>query len=199
MFMVVDRRVFMAQYQIPPDPRKENDLTPPRPRQMRADSQEPAPWLWLLLGLVVSCVGLLMAVWVAMSFLLPPPLAVEGEAVIVRLTAPATAVPSPTPINPTPTPIPSPTAEPTVAPGVVPPTITVDYYATVINTAGVGVSVRGGPSTANVRVTVVPEGSLLLVVGGPVEGDNLVWWQIRLEDGTEGWVAGDFLEPAAAP
>ena len=189
----------MAQYQKPPDPRKENDLQPPRPRQMRADSGEPTPWLWLLLGLLVTFVSLLVAMWLAMSFLLPPPLEVDGEAVIIRLTAPPTAVPSPTPLNPTPTTMPTLTPEPTIDSGVAPPVITIDYYAQVVNTDGVGVSIRGGPSTANVRVTVAPEGAILLVLDGPTAGDGLEWWQIQLEDGTEGWVAGDFLEPSLAP
>jgi hypothetical protein len=82
---------------------------------------------------------------------------------------------------------------------VAPVEITVGYYARVINTEGIGVTVRGGPSTDNVRVLVAPEETLLLVIAGPTENGDFVWWQVRLEDGTEGWVAGQFLEPAAAP
>jgi hypothetical protein len=39
----------------------------------------------------------------------------------------------------------------------------------------------------------------MLVIGGPEQGGDFLWWQVRLLDGTEGWVAGDFLRPVAAP
>jgi hypothetical protein len=38
-----------------------------------------------------------------------------------------------------------------------------------------------------------------MVLGGPEAGDGFEWWQIQLADGTEGWAAANFLEPAAAP
>jgi hypothetical protein len=69
----------------------------------------------------------------------------------------------------------------------------------VANTDGIGVSVRGGPSTDNIRLLLAPEGTLGLVIAGPEEGSGFIWWQLRLEDGTEGWVASDFLVPAAPP
>ena len=37
------------------------------------------------------------------------------------------------------------------------------------------------------------------VIGGPEEADDFIWWQVRLPGGAEGWVAGQFIEPAAAP
>ena len=82
---------------------------------------------------------------------------------------------------------------------VAPETITVGYYAQVVNTDGFGVTVRGGPSTSNAPLTVANEGIVLLVLDGPVEANEFLWWEIRLPDGTEGWVAGDFIEPVAAP
>jgi hypothetical protein len=45
----------------------------------------------------------------------------------------------------------------------------------------------------------VSEGAFILVLGGPEEGSGFIWWQGQLEDGTEGWIAGDFLIPAAQP
>lgn len=185
----------MAQYQKPPDPRISND----KPRR----TAEPIPWLWLAGGIVVTLLALWLALWLAGALLVREPLAVQGveppQPTIIRLTAPPTAVPSPTPLLPTPTPIPTLTPVPTVDRSQVPTEITVDYYATVINTDGIGVSVRGGPSTANARVEIAAEGSAILVVSGPVEGDGFIWWQVELADGTQGWVAGDFLEPAPAP
>jgi hypothetical protein len=94
---------------------------------------------------------------------------------------------------PTFTPIPTPDA------AIAPPEITRDFYAVVANTDGLGVTVRGGPSTRNVALLVADEGTVLLILDGPEEGDNFSWWQVELVDGTEGWVAQDFLEPAAAP
>jgi uncharacterized protein YraI len=80
-----------------------------------------------------------------------------------------------------------------------PAEVAAGYYARVAGTGGVGVTIRGGPSTNNVAVTVAQEGALLFVVSGPEEGSDYFWWQVRLEDGSEGWVAAEFLEPATAP
>jgi hypothetical protein len=75
----------------------------------------------------------------------------------------------------------------------------VGYFAEVANTDGIGVTVRGGPSTSNVSVLIADEGTLLLIIGGPTEANGFLWWQVQLQDGTEGWAAGDFLLPAAGP
>jgi hypothetical protein len=82
---------------------------------------------------------------------------------------------------------------------VAPPELTVGYYAQVVETGGVGVTVRNGPSTANVPVAVAAEGAFVLVLEGPTPGGAYQWWRVRLPDGTEGWTAGDFIIPAAAP
>jgi len=66
-----------------------------------------------------------------------------------------------------------------------------------VNTDGVGVVLRGGPSTDNIRVQLIDEGVAFLVIDGPAEGSDLLWWQVRLDDGVEGWVAADFLAPVA--
>jgi hypothetical protein len=94
---------------------------------------------------------------------------------------------------PTFTPIPTP--DNAIAPDV----IAVGFYAVVANTDGTGVRVRGGPSVSNISLLVVPEETFVLVTDGPTENDGFLWWQVQLEDGTEGWAAGDFLLPAAAP
>jgi hypothetical protein len=77
--------------------------------------------------------------------------------------------------------------------------MTVGYFAMVTNTENVGVSLRGGPSTDNLRLALVPEGTVMMVIGGPEEGSGFIWWQVRLDDETDGWIAGDFLVPSAAP
>lgn len=188
----------MARYQIPPDPRQ-SDLTNQRPRHQR-NGREPIPWLWLLMGVLVTFVSIGVAYRLANRFLERLPLPTTAvEPTVIILTAPASLTPSPTQSLPTSTPIPTFTAVPTIDIATPPAEITIGYYAVVANTAGIGVTVRGGPSVSNVSLLVAPEGTLVSVLDGPREADNFLWWQIRLDDGTEGWVAGSFLEPASPP
>jgi len=40
------------------------------------------------------------------------------------------------------------------------------------------------------------------VIGGPLLIEDTVWWQIRTENGEEGWILGEFLitaTPESAP
>lgn len=191
----------MARYQKPPDPRKpETELTNPRPRRQREGSREPIPWLWLGLGVVVTIIAIFVALSLANAFLEREPLMTSlPTPTIIRLTAPATAVPSPTSPQPSPTAIPTFTPRPTPDVSIAPEEITVGFYAEVANTDGIGVSLRGGPSTDHSRLFTVPEGTVLLIIDGPREANDFVWWQVRLSDGSEGWVAGDFIIPAAEP
>jgi hypothetical protein len=189
----------MARYQKPPDPRQpESELISPRQRRQRESSREPIPWLWLGLGVVVTIVAIFVAISLANAFLEREPLVTSlPTPTIIRLTAPATAEPSPTSPQPSPTAIPTFTPRPTPDPSIAPPEITVGFYAEVANTDGIGVSLRSGASTDSSRFSTVPEGTILLIIDGPREANNFVWWQVRLDDGSEGWVAGDFIIPAA--
>lgn len=191
----------MARYQKPPDPRKpENELTNPRPRRQRDNSREPIPWLWLGMGVVVTIVAIVVAISLASAFLEREPLVTSlPTPTIIRLTAPATAVPSPTSPQPSPTAIPTFTPRPTPDISVAPEEITVGFYAEVANTDGIGVSLRGGPSTDNSRLFTVPEGTILLVIDGPREANDFFWWQVQVDNGSEGWVAADYIIPAAEP
>jgi hypothetical protein len=187
----------MAQYKIPPDPRKSDEK---RPHRTRRDAQEPIPWVWLGMGVVVTIVGIGIAWSIANELLSRPPLLVSEVApTIVVLTAPATAVPSVTAVAITPTTIPTFTPIPTPDNALAPDEITVGFYAVVANTEGFGVTIRGGPSTSNVARLVADEGTVLLVIDGPEEANTFLWWQVQLQDGTEGWAAGQFLIPTAAP
>ncbi len=170
---------------------------------MTSEKQErqPIPWKWLGVGLLISVVGCIAALFFLNSYLSQSqsPPAELPQATIIILTAPpsptidvAGSTLPPTPI-PTFTPIPTPDA------AIAPPEITSKFYAVVANTDGLGVTVRGGPSIRNVALLVAEEGTSLLILDGPEEGDGFAWWQVQLQDGTEGWVVEDFLEPAAAP
>lgn len=189
----------MARYEVPPDPR-ESDLRPQRQRRQRSDQTDYVPLIGLALGLVVTAAAVYIAWQLAANLLRTTPLDVEPlDPTVVVLTAPAELAPTATPRLPTPTPLPTLTPEPTPDRSIAPQTVQVGYFAQVANTQGAGLSVRGGPSTDNVKLITAPEGSLVLVIGGPAEGSGFTWWQARLTDGTEGWMAAQFLIPAAAP
>jgi hypothetical protein len=38
-----------------------------------------------------------------------------------------------------------------------------------------------------------------LVIDGPRDANDFIWWQVQLDDGEIGWVAGDFILPASEP
>lgn len=189
----------MARYQAPPDPR-DSELKPRRPRRQRHDNGEGFPWLWFGLGVGVTILGIALALSLVNLLLSREPLeTVLATPTVIRLTAPPSPIPSATTDLPTPTPIPTLTPVPTRDLTSPPDEVAVGYYAEVSGTGEAGLTIRGGPSTDNVRVQRAAEGTLMLVIGGPEEGGNFIWWQVRLLDGTEGWVAGDFLGPAAEP
>lgn len=189
----------MARFQKPPDPR-ESDLKPRRERRQRHGSGESFPWLWFGLGLGVTALGIVLALALVNAMLSREPLATSlATPTIIRLTAPPTSEATATTNLPTPTPIPTLTPVPTRDLASPPDEVTVGYYAEVSGTGEAGLTIRGGPSTDNVRVQRAAEGTLMLVIGGPEEGGDYTWWEVRLLDGTEGWVAEDFLAPVAAP
>jgi hypothetical protein len=191
----------MARYTRPPDPRDpRSDLTETRPRRPRGGQREPIPWIWLGLGVLVTLAGIALALGLAAAMLVREPLAVILPTPnVIRLTAPPSLVPSPTAAASTPTPIPTLTPLPTPDLSIAPPVVTAGYYAEVVNTQGIGVSVRAAAGTDSIRLFLAPEGMIVFVIGGPTEGGNFTWWQVRLANGTEGWVAADFLAPAARP
>lgn len=188
----------MAQYQTPPDPR-ESELRPRRKRHQRSDRRDWIPWIGLFFGLLVTVVAIFIAWQLVQRALDIQPLDAEPIPTVIVLTAPASPTPTTTPGLTTPTPIATLTPQPATDNSQAPENVTVDYYAAVTNTGGIGVTVRGGPSTDNVRLLVATEGTTALVVAGPSEGSGFTWWQVRLDDGTEGWIASDFLTPADKP
>lgn len=187
----------MAQYKIPPDPRDRNRKSD---EKRPFTEKEPIPWPWLGGGVLITLIGLVVSILLLRAFLLREPLAVSpAEPTVIILTAPPSPTWTPLPAVAVPTAQPTFTPMPTPDVAVAPDTITPGFYAVVVNTDNVGVTVRGGPSTSNAPLTVAAEGSVLLVLDGPEEANDFLWWQVRLDDGTEGWVAGNFIEPVAAP
>ncbi len=187
----------MARYQVPPDPRDPNDKSK-RTRRFRSDHKDPVPWLWLGLGVLVTLAGMGIAYAIINAALTREPLPVSPiEPTVIVLTAPPTPTATATRLLPTPTVLPTATAVATPDFTVAPEEITPGLYAQVANTSGVGVTVRGGPSVNNAAIKIAAEGAVVFVLDGPEESNDLLWWRIELEDGTDGWAAADYLIPAA--
>jgi hypothetical protein len=109
----------------------------------------------------------------------PPPDATAAATVPATTQSPAQASPTVLPA--------SPTAQTTVAPTVAPTPQT----ATV--SSGVGVWLRGAPSTTGEQLEWLLDGTLVTLLPGQQTADDLLWQQVRTEAGVEGWVARDFL------
>jgi hypothetical protein len=60
--------------------------------------------------------------------------------------------------------------------------------ARVVNTLGQGLSLREGPGQEHAVLLVMPEGSIVDVLSGPVDG----WYQVTYEE-TTGWASADYL------
>ena len=67
---------------------------------------------------------------------------------------------------------------------------------TVVTTNAGGVNMRDEPSVNGEIVDQIDEGIELEVLDGPVDADEYVWYQLRVntEDGSEGWMVADFLD-----
>ncbi len=105
----------------------------------------------------------------------------------------ATTAPETTPLatESSPTVLPaSPTPEATAAATATTPVQT----ATV--SSGVGVWLRGAPSTTGEQLEWLLDGTVVTLLPGQQTADDLLWQQVRTEAGVEGWVARDFLTVA---
>lgn len=105
---------------------------------------------------------------------------------LVPELATVTPEPSSTPPPPEPTPEPTPEALNILAVG---------GNATVTGTGTDGVNMRQGNGVSYPVVETLADGTVFELIGGPNEADGYSWWQIRLDNGTEGWVAQDFIAP----
>jgi hypothetical protein len=68
-------------------------------------------------------------------------------------------------------------------------------FVRVGNTDGDPVRVRSLPSRTAPAITSVAEGTRVLALGVAQRGDDLFWQKVRIGNGTEGWIAADFLTP----
>ena len=60
-------------------------------------------------------------------------------------------------------------------------------------TGGSGARLRAQPGNAGPIVTVLPEGTPLVIIGPDRLVDGLVWRNVRALNAGEGWVAAQFV------
>jgi hypothetical protein len=65
--------------------------------------------------------------------------------------------------------------------------------------SGVGVWLRGAPSTSGEQLEWLLDGTVVTLLAGQETADDLLWQQVRTEAGVEGWVARDFLAVSEPP
>jgi hypothetical protein len=65
----------------------------------------------------------------------------------------------------------------------------------IVNTDGEGVRLRAQPSRAAQAITVVPPDAKVEASGPAEAHGDLTWQHVRTQDGKEGWIAADFLQP----
>lgn len=111
------------------------------------------------------------------------------EATPTDTPEPPTSTPTNTPtFTPTNTPTQTPTATPTFTPS---PTHTPEPVRYAVVTADGRVNVRDGDSTSNAAVGTLGPRERALIIG---ENADASWFNVILEDGTEGWVAAFVVE-----
>ncbi len=169
-----------------------------RYQQYRRQQRARSPWAALLIPfLAIAITGgafYLLANALGGGSAPPPP----PTAVLAPTRTVVTPTPTLEPLTPTPLPTSAPDL-PTPTPIPAPSVLQVGGEATV--NAEAGLRVRSGPGTNFDSVTMLPPGTIVMIVDGPQRADTYTWWMIRfqIEGGTEqeGWVAGDFLDPGA--
>lgn len=85
--------------------------------------------------------------------------------------------------------------EPAASPTPSTPTLQVGGRARIVTTGGSNARVRGEPDLADQpRILGLPNGTEVTILDGPIEVDDLAWWQISAGE-IEGWTAATLLEP----
>ena len=161
----------------------------------------------LLIVAIVGAVGALavvnagrtLPVRASVATSTPAATTVPTPAVTPRVTAanaptPTVAPRAPEAVGPTPPPPPTPVQEPTPAPTPTPQL----QVARIVNTSGLGVSVRLKPGPQAPRAGVLREGTRVLLTGNDQTVAARPWREIETEDhNLKGWVLGDFLQMQA--
>ncbi len=115
-----------------------------------------------------------------------------GKTAIVIATP---TVPKPIPTRtPQPTATITPTPLPTITP--TPGVIGIGAFVKVVNAGPSGLSFRKDPGLQGQRLKGLPDGTVLRVVDGPKDVDQLKWWKLqsRTDPNDVGWAAADYLQ-----
>ena len=84
-------------------------------------------------------------------------------------------------------------APPTLTPFVQPSPTATMAPATAVVSSGVGVWLRATPGTTGEQLQWLLDGTVVTVLAGQQQADDFEWQQVRAADGTEGWVAIEFI------
>ena len=130
-------------------------------------------------------------VWTSDNFMIgptePTPWAMLGAPMLAGAGAALAAPPLPTPTGDAVF-IP-PTLAPTLAAvGAAPAGLAVGADAFINTTEGDKLRMREGAGRTFAIIRELDDGTRVTIMEGPRGGDGLVWWRVRLADGTMGWV-----------
>jgi len=113
------------------------------------------------------------------------------------------AVPSATPTRlatVTPAPTFTATATPEVTATATDTPVPVVMVGTTVEVTGTGTDqlrMRFAPGLTQETVATLEDGTRIRITDGPEASDGYNWWQVKTEEGQEGWVAEDWLMPLA--
>lgn len=110
-------------------------------------------------------------------------------------TPTSAAMPTPVPSTPTTSAPPATPAAPTATPA---PEVEPER-AEVVGTGGQGANLRAQPGTSGALLKTVPEGTRVTIIGPDRDVDGRTWRNVRLEDGTEGWLIAEAVQSLAEP
>ncbi len=79
-------------------------------------------------------------------------------------------------------------------PGAPVPTVITSAYGLSVNKqvqviAPVGLNLRAQPTTTSQELALLKRYEYVVIVGGPVEDEGLIWWQVQTATGQVGWAA----------
>lgn len=65
----------------------------------------------------------------------------------------------------------------------------------VVNTGGSGLNLRPVPNANNAPIKMLPEGTIVAIIGPDANEGQFTWKHVRDPEGAEGWVGSSFLQP----
>lgn len=73
--------------------------------------------------------------------------------------------------------------------------VSVKKFVKIEGTEGVGLRIRREPGTNSEVVFLANESEVFIVIGGPIEKDAILWWQLSTpyDESRQGWASADYL------